>query len=297
MARETPYPFVKWAGGKGRMLGHILPRMPHRIDRYFEPFVGAGALFFELTRQKRFKSAHLGDVNPELMNAYRVLKDAPAERELRFLLSTVYSGPGAVYGNDRDSFLKARSSSTDSMTPAERAARFIYLNRTCFNGLYRVNKSGRFNVPFGRYKDPTICDSPNLEAVSKSLRKASLHEQSFQWVEKKARPGDVVYLDPPYMPISETSKFTSYTDGGFTRDDQVALAMTFARLADKGVCVILSNSAAKDIYRLYRDYEIVELMGARNVGGPASYRKPVKELMVLANASAASHPEAAVQQA
>lgn len=278
MPRETPYPYVKWAGGKGRMLGHIVPRVPQSFGRYFEPFLGAGALYFELARQGRIKNAYLGDTNTELMNAYRVLK-AGASALVEELSDK------SVYLYDRDAFMGARAADPAGMSDVKRAARFIYLNRTCFNGLYRVNKDGRFNTPFGTYKDPVICDSENLLAVGKALRRASLIESSFEWVEKRARAGDVVYFDPPYMPLSGTSKFTAYTEEGFGLVQHRLLSMTFASLARKGVCVILSNSATPEVRSLYRDYEIVELQGARNVGGPASYRKPVTELMVVANAA------------
>lgn len=276
MAREVPFPFVRWAGGKSRMTRHILPHIPMKINRYFEPFLGGGALFFELSRQRRFRRASLGDMNLELMNAYNMVRDNVDE-----LIDELSNC--SVYTYDKKSYLGMRSIDHSTLSALKRAARFIYLNKTCFNGLFRVNSKGQFNVPFGDYKDPVICDQENLKAVSKALKNVRLIEKSFEWVEKEAKPGDVVYLDPPYLPISSTSNFTKYTESGFGVEQHARLSITFSRLADRGVCTILSNSSSKEVRRLYRDFDIIELTGSRNIGGPAEYRRPVSELMIVAN--------------
>ena len=285
--RTYPYPFVKWAGGKTRMARHILERMPAQINKYFEPFAGGASLFFELSRQKRFRRAALGDMNPELMNAFRIIKD-----DVDGLIQELAS-PGYEY--DKKRYLAIRSLNVSNQTDVERAARFIYLNKTCFNGLYRVNQSGEFNVPFGLFKDPVICDAENLRAVSKALRKAKLVEKHFDWVLKEARPGDVVYFDPPYIPLSETSNFTSYTGAGFGLAEHTHLSIIFSELAGKGVTTILSNSSTTTAKQLYRDHEIIRLTGSRCIGGPADYRKPVEEIMVVANAPLQTSMQASLQ--
>src|SRR5512135_1062682 len=161
--RTVPYPFLKWAGGKGRMIGHILPRMPLKIATYYEPFIGGGAVFFELARQKRFQHAVIGDCNEELINTYRTIK-----HNVGALVKELKTGN---YKYDRDNYYKTRALSPANLSDLERAARFIYLMRTCFNGLYRVNsRNGAFNTPFGKYKNPTICDEPNLLAISATLQ-------------------------------------------------------------------------------------------------------------------------------
>ena len=275
MNKPVPRPFLKWAGGKSRMLPHILERIPSTFGRYFEPFLGGGAVFFELKKQKRFKKAFLGDANQDLVNTYVTIRDS--------LDDLIAELSNERYTYNKKSYLSIRenSGSSDSII---RAAEFIYLNKTCFNGLYRVNKEGKFNVPFGSYKDPVILDQDNLRAVSKALRGVRINHDDFDWILKEPKPGDVVYFDPPYLPISKTSKFTSYTEGGFGESDHFRLAYTFGKLADKGVTVILSNSSSEETRKLYSNWEIVELVGARNVGGPAEYRKPVREIMVVANA-------------
>lgn len=282
-SKAPPRPFLKWAGGKSRMLPHIAPLVPAGVNRYFEPFVGGGALFFDLAGHGGFRRAVLGDMNHDLMNAYAVVRGS-VEPLIQELKSDRYS-----YAKER--YLEIRAEDPDKLDDVKRAARFLYLNRTCFNGLYRVNRSGTFNVPFGRYKDPVICDSEALRSASSALKKARLVERDFGYVAREAKPGDFVYFDPPYYPLSETSKFTSYTSGGFGLEEHTRLALIFAELAAKGVAVILSNSYCPTTVALYRDFETVKLQGSRNVGGPAEYRKPVHEMMVVANVRA-SHVQA-----
>lgn len=271
----SPYPFIKWAGGKGRMISHIAPRIPDKFGRYFEPFLGGGAVFFELSREKRIKRAILGDMNPELMNAYRTVKD-----NVEDLISELCEGG---YSYTKENYLSVRKWDTEVLSDVRRAARFVFLNRTCFNGLYRVNRKGGFNVPFGKYENPVVCDAVNLRSVSAALSKTRLVEKSFDYVAREARAGDVVYMDPPYYPLSGTSKFVSYTEGGFGLEEHTRLSIVFRQLADKGVTAILSNSFCPTTVSLYRDFEILELTGSRNVGGPADYRQPVREIMVVAN--------------
>ena len=223
-------PFVKWVGGKRQLLPRLLPHVPQRFGRYFEPFVGGGALFFSLAPE----FAALNDGNARLVRTYRTIRDRV--EDVVALLRT--------YPHDRDFFMSLRAVDIDAGTDVEVAAWFIYLNRTAFNGLYRVNSRGGFNVPFGRYKNPTICDAENLRACAAILKGASITHGDFEAVVADAHPGDFVYFDPPYVPLTATSDFTSYTAEGFTDADQVRLRDVALRLKAGGVAVMLSNSGA-----------------------------------------------------
>jgi DNA adenine methylase len=244
-----------------------------KIKTYYEPFIGGGAVFFELARQKRFERAVIGDCNAELINAYKIVRDS-----IDSLVKELQTGD---YEYAKPRYLRIRAMKPADLSNVERAARLIYLNRTCFNGLYRVNtKTGQFNVPFGRYKNPVICDEPNLRAISEALQNVDIQRTDFLSLVSDAKGGDVVYFDPPYIPTSKTSKFTSYNMLGFTEEDHRRLAECFNKLVESGVSVSLSNSFAPLALELYGQYEILELMGGRSVGGPASYRKPAKEIIV-----------------
>jgi len=271
-SRKTPYPFIKWAGGKTKMIGHVIASMPEKIGTYYEPFVGGGAVFFELARQKRFDRAVVGDLNEELMNAYRVIRD-----DVDKLIRVLKEKP---FRYNKNSYLKIRAWNPSKIDSIKRAARFVYLNRTCFNGLYRVNKDGGFNVPFGKYTNPLICDEVNLRAVSEILSNVELAVADFEDIVADASPGDVVYFDPPYIPLSATSNFTGYNEGGFNAADHRRLARTFKNLTKKRVRTILSNSSAPLSFELYDKFQIETHQGSRVVGGPAEYRKPVKEIIV-----------------
>lgn len=275
MARIIPYPVFRWAGGKTKMVPHLMDLIPQKFGTYFEPFAGGAALFFELFRQKRFTKAVLGDQNPELMNAYRQIKlhVAVIIEELK----------KPVYDNNKQSYLEIRAWDVSKISDLERAARFIYLNRTGFNGLYRVNLSGGFNVPYGKLANPNICNAGNLRAVSSALKGVRLVEKHFAWVSKEAQAGDVVFFDPPYMPVGSTVGFTGYTPGGFGLDQHIELSMVFSKLADRGVTVLLSNSMAPEVRKLFRGFDIKELRGQWNIGGSAASRKPAGELLIHAH--------------
>ena len=252
------------------MKTHILERLPLKFNTYFEPFIGGGAVFFELAKQNRFKRASIGDSNHELINAYKVIKS-----NVDGLIAEMNSGS---YEYSRKRYLEIRSEDPTNKEHLKKAARFLYLNRTCFNGIYRVNLNGKFNVPFGKYKDPVICDEKNLRAVSNVLKLSRIVEKNFDFVLNEAGPGDVVYFDPPYLPISKTSNFTSYTAERFSLEDHTYLSLVFDQLVERGVSVILSNSISAR--ELYEDHEVLELVGGRCVGGPTEYRNPVKEIIV-----------------
>lgn len=272
MSRVLPHPILKWPGGKARMIGRIVSRLPDRIGTYYEPFFGGGAVFFEMARQGRFKRAVLADLNPDLMNCYSVVKERVDD-----LLSEL-RGPAYVY--NKEAYLAMRAMGTASLSPVQRAARLLYLARTCFNGLYRLNLAGEFNVPFGKYENPVIVDEPALRAASEALQKATLSCADFSEVLSGIAPGDAAYLDPPYIPLSKTSSFTAYNGKRFGREDHVRLAEEFKRLWEAGIPAVLSNSSAPLALELYEGFERTELMGSRSVGGPASYRKPAKEIIV-----------------
>lgn len=273
--KYVPRPFLKWVGGKTKMLGHIRAHVPVKVNRFYEPFLGGGSVFFDLYRNSKFEKATLGDLNPELVNSYKMIRDNIDE------FIACLQGDKFLY--EKEAYLAIRKEDPDSLTLVERAARFTYLNRTCFNGLYRVNKSGKFNTPFGAYANPIICDEVNLRAISKALRKTRIECADFARLVKTAKAGDLVYLDPPYFPISETSNFVGYTGDGFGLAEHTNLSIVFSQLAEKGVSVILSNSSCPTTRQLYRDHRIIDLVGSRNIGGPASYRNSVTEIMVVAN--------------
>jgi DNA adenine methylase len=266
---DQPRPFLKWAGGKTQLLPQLRPLLPprDRIGRYFEPFVGSAALFFAL----RPRRAVLSDVNRELVSSYRAIKN-DVEGVIRELRAHVYGAEH--YYRVRDEVRPA------SLSPTARAARTIYLNKTCFNGLYRVNRAGRFNVPFGRYTNPSICDADNLRACSLALRHVELAVRDFSDVAKHARAGDFVYFDPPYVPLSDTSDFTSYIPGGFGAAEQQRLAKVFAQLAQSGVHVMLSNSDTPPVRSLYARFHIHPVLASRSINSKITKRGKVGEVVV-----------------
>ena len=259
-------PFVKWVGGKRALMPQLTARLPQRFNAYHEPFVGGGAVFFAL--QPRV--AVLADDNAELINAYTVVRDE-AERLIRHL---------RTHRAEEGYYYDLRAQDPRQLDAIERASRLIYLNRTCFNGLYRVNSRGGFNVPFGRYKNPNICNEVGIRAASAALRGADLRNDSYEHVLEAARRGDFVYFDPPYHPVSATANFTSYTAGAFTADDQRKLAGVFRTLASRGCKVMLSNSDTPLIHELYDDFHVEIVAAPRLVNRDASKRGPVNEVLV-----------------
>lgn len=252
-------------------MSKILAKFPKKIGTYYEPFLGGGATFFELANQGRFDRAVLGDSCPELMNAYQIVRDNVDD------LIGILRLPKYLY--DKKAYLDIRKADPDKMDPVVRAARTIYLNHTCFNGLYRVNGSGQFNTPFGKYDDPKICDEANLRVCSAILQSVELAEADFENVCTDAGPGDAVYFDPPYMPISKTAKFTQYTSNGFAYVDHVRLSELFKKLNERGVIQVLSNSSHPGIASLFSDFSITEVTGSRSVGRPDK-RESVPEILV-----------------
>lgn len=263
-------PFLKWAGGKTQLLDQLLARAPQEINRYFEPFFGGGALYFALQPEK----ATLADVNPELINVYYRVQN-----QVEDLITTL-----SVCTHDEKEFYRLRALDREAnffdIDPVTRAARFIYLNKTCYNGLYRVNAKGQFNVPFGRYTNPTICDAKNLRTCSQVLQKALLTCQDFETLVLSARPGDFVYFDPPYAPVSESASFTRYAKKDFNLFDQERLAATCRQLNTRGVHFMLSNSNAPVILDLYREFTIDFVPAARSINSKGTKRGHVQEVLV-----------------
>lgn len=268
---NSALPFLKWAGGKQRLLVQYKPYFPPAgtIGHYFEPFIGSAAVFFH----QQYPKATLSDQNGKLIEVYRFVRD-----DLDQVLLALN-----LHRNEVDYYYAVRAQNPTDLSPAERAARLIYLNKTCYNGLYRENSKGEFNVPFGRYKNPKICDEVRLRAASAVLQGVDLLAADFSEVVETAVTGDFVYFDPPYVPLSPTSNFTNYNKMGFGRVDQERLAETVVQLTERGVKVMLSNSSAPLVYDLYgrSPYRIIDIQARRNINSNASRRGPVKELLIL----------------
>lgn len=249
--RLAPKPFVKWAGGKRQLIDILLENVPKKYSTFFEPFIGGGALFFALHPPK----AIVSDINSELINAYIIIKDN-VDKLIKSLKK---------YKNDEDAFYKERGLNPKEITVLKRASRFLYLNKTCYNGLYRENSKGQFNTPFGHYKNPRIVDEENLRAVAEYLNCSDIQilNQDYKQTASLARKGDFVYFDPPYHPTSQTASFTKYAKGDFIVKDQEELAKTFRLLAKRGCQVMLSNSNVPFIKELYKDFNIIEIEATR----------------------------------
>lgn len=273
---EKPKPFVKWVGGKRQLLEQfklmeLYP--PESFDpksgRYFEPFVGGGAVFFDLFPERAF----LSDLNNELVITYNVIKN-----NVELLIKSLKK-----HQNTKEYFLNIRAKNVDKLTDIEIASRFIYLNRTCFNGLYRVNSSGNFNVPFAGNKNPLICDEINLRKISKALKHVEIKKQDYKEVLKKAKKGDFIYFDPPYHPVSKTSSFTSYTKETFLEKEQIELRDTFIELTKRGCFVMLSNSDTPFINKIYSGFKgirITKVKAGRAINSKASGRGKITEVLI-----------------
>lgn len=267
-------PIVKWAGGKGRVVQQYAPYLLQvPMKRYFEPFAGGAAVYFWLYAQRGPFSAFLSDANEELIHCYSVVKKS--SQELIELLRHYQGQHGPEF------YYQMRASQPSE--PLQRAARFIYLNRTCFNGLYRVNSKGLFNVPMGRYKDPNVVQEARLQWASQALQKVELRAQTFDKVARKAKAGDLVYFDPPYQPLSATSSFTSYTQEPFGPEQQWKLAQLFAELVSRGCYVFLSNSDTPLVRELYADFECLEVQATRMINSKSDRRQAIGEVLVLGN--------------
>ena len=265
----TPSPFIKWAGGKSRLLSQYDEHFPVEFDNYHEPFVGGGAVFFHLAPA----TATLSDINPRLVEVYRTIRD-DVEALIDRLAHHRERHNKAYYYQSRTRFNGGR------MNAVDRASLFIYLNKTCFNGLYRENSRGEFNVPMGRYKSPSIFDPMHLRSVSLQLQDVDLVVDGFMSVADRAEPGDLVYFDPPYVPLNRTSSFTTYSKGGFDEKMQHDLARTFDKLAKRGCFVMLSNSDCPFVRELYAGWRVETISAPRAINSKAGRRGRVNEVLV-----------------
>jgi DNA adenine methylase len=269
----TGKPIVKWAGGKSRLLHELLGRLPTEIKTYAEPFAGGAALFFALAADssRTFQRAVLADQNDELVACYRAVRD-DVEGVIRAL---------GAYRYDKDLFYATRDRDTHGMSDAERGARLLFLNHTCFNGLWRVNAAGRFNVPFGRYSNPRILDEQGLRAASGLLRRAAIEKCDFAQVTRELSQGDFVYLDPPYVPLSKTAAFTAYASRGFGGEDHARLATQLRELRARGVLAMLSNADTPETRGLYRDFAVHVVRAPRAINSDVKKRGDTRELIVV----------------
>ncbi len=291
---RTLKPFLKWAGGKGQLLSEIERYYPFddKINKYAEPFVGGGAVFFDILNKYDLQEIYISDVNAELINAYTIIKNRVEDlTEQLDSLQKQYIPMSAesrktLYNIKRERFNDLKVNGNDKEN-IEKAALMIFLNKTCFNGLYRVNKKGLFNVPAGSYKNPLICDEENLKAVSKKLQKADIVCGDYRDSERFIDEHTFVYFDPPYRPITETARFTAYTDNLFSDNEQIELSKFVRKLTDKGARVVISNSDPKnsntddDFFDdIYSDYNIKRVEASRMINCNGEARGKISELLI-----------------
>ena len=287
-------PFVKWVGGKGQLVDELEKMLPSNGDKvltkYAEPMVGGGALFFNVLSKYDFDELYIGDINPELINAYKVIKNDVEnliekldEMQITFLPMDD-NGRKYFYYNVRERFNNTILSDT---TATEKAAQFIFLNKTCFNGLYRVNKKGQFNVPMGAYKNPTICDEDNLRNIHVALQNVTIVCGDYSLSKAFIDQDTFVYLDPPYRPISETSGFTSYNTDVFDDNEQIRLAKFIDEINESGAKIVLSNSDPKNVNEednffddLYSGYKINRVEATRMINSNGERRGKINELLI-----------------
>ncbi len=260
-------PFVKWAGGKTQLLPELKKNIPTRFKRYLEPFVGGGALLFEINARESL----INDSNEELINCYEVIRDSPDK-----LIDDLQ-----LHTNTKSYFYKVRSLKLQKLSSIKRASRFIYLNRTCYNGLWRVNKENQFNTPFGNYKNPKIVNAELIQSISKFLNSVKIFCMDFEaFLLLHAKKDDFIYLDPPYHPVSKYSDFKRYTKDFFGIEHQKRLAEIFRALDKKGCKLLLSNSYSPLILDLYSEFEIITVKARRSINNNGDGRGEIKEVVI-----------------
>lgn len=267
-------PFLKWAGGKRQLLPEIRKYIPKQFDTYYEPFVGGGAVLFDLQPKK----AVINDINSDLINTYKIIKNHVDE-----LINDLekHNNTSEYFYSIRD--LDRDKEKYEKLSDIEKASRIIYLNKTCYNGLFRVNSQGQFNVPYGNYKKPNIVNEVVLRAVSHYLNNNEIKILNMDFADAvaDAKKNDFIYFDSPYDPVSDTSSFTGYTLDGFSRDDQIRLRDVFVELDKRGCKILLSNSSTEFIHELYKDYHIEIVSASRNINSVASRRGKIDEVLVM----------------
>jgi DNA adenine methylase len=274
---SPPKPFVKWAGGKRQLIPELTKHLPKNFDSYYEPFLGGGALLFHLLYEKPDLKCHVSDLNPDLILSYVTIRD-----KIDDLIKSLKNHSDRYFKDSKSYYYSVRD--INPKNQVEKVARLLFLNKTCFNGLYRVNSKGKFNVPLGRYSNPNIVQEENLRAVNQFLlqNKIMIKCQDFSSTVEKAKKGDFVYFDPPYQPVSKTANFTSYTNGNFHFNDLKRLAKVSNQLAKKGVNVLLSNSSSKQVLELFagKDWEIVKIEANRAINSDSNKRTGHFELLI-----------------
>lgn len=273
----SPKPFVKWAGGKRQLIPQIEKHIPKKFSSYFEPFLGGGALLFHLFSENKNLKGSVSDLNSDLVLSYVTIRD-----NLDGLLKSLQKHSDNYFSDSKSYYYSVRESNPKSQF--EKVSRLLFLNRTCFNGLYRVNGKGKFNVPLGRYSNPNIVQEENLRSVNQFLNqnKIIIKCQDFSSTVEKAKKGDFVYFDPPYQPISKTANFTSYTNRNFGLNDLKRLAKVSNQLAKKGVNVLLSNSSSKQVRDLFsaKYWEIIKIEANRAINSDSNKRTGHSELLI-----------------
>jgi len=273
----SPKPFVKWAGGKRQLIPQIEKHLPEKFSSYFEPFLGGGALLFHLLSENKNLKGYVSDLNSDLVLAYVTIRD-----NLNGLLKSLQKHSDNYFSDSKSYYYSVRESNPKSQI--EKVSRLLFMNRTCFNGLYRVNSKGKFNVPLGRYSNPNIVQEENLRSVNQFLNhnKIIIKCQDFSSTVEKAKKGDFVYFDPPYQPVSKTANFTSYTNGNFGLNDLKRLAKVSNQLAKKGVNVLLSNSSSKQVRELFSSkyWEINKIVANRAINSDSNKRTGHSELLI-----------------
>ncbi|MDP3916766.1 MAG: DNA adenine methylase [Nanoarchaeota archaeon] len=264
--------FVKWAGGKKQLIEQFKQFFPQEAERYFEPFVGGGAVAFYVIQKNHLKEIYLSDINEELINCYEVIRGNVEE-----LIDKLKQHRN---NHNKEYYYAIRELTPEILSKVERASIFIYLNKTCFNGLYRVNSKGKFNVPMGSYKNPSIFHEDDLRELSKILKNVKILKMHFEKVSEYAKKGDFIYFDPPYYPLQKGKSFTSYTKNNFSEKDQIRLAEVFRELDKKGCKVMLSNSDTKFIKELYQGYNIHIVKAKRMINCDATKRGAINEVVV-----------------
>jgi len=275
IASSEPHPFLKWVGGKSQLLTQIDAFLPKKVSNYIEPFVGGGAVFFHLRHRFPEMQTVLRDINPELINCYKCVRDRLDE------LTALLDEHLENFNLRRSEYYYEVRDQHDLTDPIARSARMIFLNKTCFNGLWRVNASGRFNVPVGSYKTVNLYQPENMAAVSEALKGADIEEQDFAHTLAQVGKGDFVYIDPPYHPLTATASFTSYTKDSFGAEQQQQLADCFAEASKRGAHLMLSNSDTEFTRKLYKSFNVQTVQAKRFINSQASGRGAINEILVL----------------
>lgn len=267
-------PLLKWAGGKRQIVHHLISKLPEKFSVYYEPFFGAGALFLELYNRGLLKKAVISDLNKELIALYTLVRDRCS--------GIIEELENIRFTNNKDDYYRARDlfNSMESDHNPEKAALMIYLNRHAYNGLYRVNSSGKFNVPFGRYAHPSLPTPDDIISFSKALSNVKIINKDFETAVSDATVSDFVYFDPPYAPLSRSSDFSAYSSLGFSLDEQKRLSRVFEELSSRGVMVMESNSATPFIKDLYRNYPQSTVQASRNINSKSNGRGKISELII-----------------